>query len=71
MLMPARKRLSDFIRKYAMETDPEVTREHIELFVNSFSLSLGQEGRAAIERLYAVALEKGVIEPLPERIFLL
>lgn len=60
-----------FIRKYARETDAEVTREHIELFVNSFSLSLGQEGRAAIERLYAVALEKGVIEPLPERIFLL
>ncbi|MDZ7634854.1 MAG: 1,4-dihydroxy-6-naphthoate synthase [Bacteroidales bacterium] len=60
-----------FIRKHARETDPEVTREHIELFVNSFSLSLGQEGRAAIERLYAVALEKGVIEPLPERIFLL
>ena len=60
-----------FIRKYAMESDPEVMREHIELFVNSFSLSLGQEGRAAIERLYAVALEKGVIEPLPERIFLL
>lgn len=60
-----------FIRKYARETDPEVTREHIGLFVNSFSLSLGQEGRAAIERLYAVALEKGVIEPLPERIFLL
>jgi len=60
-----------FIRKYARETDPEVTREHIELFVNNFSLSLGQEGRAAIERLFAVALEKGVIEPLPERIFLL
>ncbi len=60
-----------FIRKYAMETDPEVTREHIGLFVNSFSLSLGQEGRAAIERLYAVAIEKGVIDPLPERIFLL
>ena len=62
---------ADFIRKYAMETDAVVTREHIELFVNSFSLSLGQEGRAAIERLFAVALEKGVIEPLPHRIFLL
>jgi 1,4-dihydroxy-6-naphthoate synthase len=62
---------ADFIRKYAMETDAVVTREHIGLFVNSFSLSLGQEGRAAIERLFSVALEKGVIEPMPARIFLL
>lgn len=62
---------ADFIRKNARETDAMVTREHIELFVNSFSLSLGQEGRAAIERLFSVATEKGVIEPLPERIFLL
>jgi len=61
----------EFIRKNAAETDPEVTREHIKLYVNSFSLSLGQEGRKAIERLYAVAQEKGVIEALPERIFLL
>jgi len=60
-----------FIRKNAAETDPEVTREHIKLYVNSFSLSLGQEGRKAIERLYSVAQENGVIEALPERIFLL
>ena len=60
-----------FIKKHARETDEVITREHIELFVNSFSLSLGQEGRTAIVRLYSVALEKGVIGPLPERIFLL
>lgn len=62
---------AEFIRKNARETDTAVTREHIELFVNSFSLSLGQEGRAAIERLFSVATEKGVIDPLPERKFLL
>ncbi len=61
----------EFIRKHACETDEEVTREHIKLYVNSFSLSLGEEGRKAIERLFAVAQEKGVTEPLPDRIFLL
>ena len=40
----------DFIRKNASEVDSEVTREHISLYVNDFSLSLGQEGREAIER---------------------
>jgi 1,4-dihydroxy-6-naphthoate synthase len=62
---------AEFIRNNARETDAAVTREHIKLFVNSFSLSLGQEGRAAIERLFSVATEKGVIDPLPERKFLL
>ncbi len=59
-----------FIRKHARETDVEVTREHIKLYVNDFSLSLGEEGRKAIERLFSMAREKGVIDPLPERIFL-
>lgn len=61
----------EFIRKNAAVTDPEVTREHIKLYVNNFSLSLGEEGRQAIGRLYSEAQEKGVIEALPERIFLL
>ncbi len=60
-----------FIRRHARETDPEVTRDHIKLYVNDFSLTLGEEGRKAIERLFAVAREKGVTDPLPQRIFLL
>lgn len=60
-----------FIRQHSRETDPEVTRDHIKLYVNDFSLTLGEEGRKAIERLFAVAREKGVTDPLPERIFLL
>jgi len=60
----------EFIRKHARETDSEVTREHIKLYVNDFSLSHGEEGRRAIERLFAEAQERGVTESLPERIFL-
>lgn len=60
----------DFIRQHARETEADVMREHIRLYVNDFSLSLGEEGRSAIRKLFAVAIEKGVIEPLPDRIFL-
>ncbi|TNF40166.1 MAG: 1,4-dihydroxy-6-naphthoate synthase [Bacteroidetes bacterium] len=60
----------DFIRKHARETDAEVTREHIKLYVNDFSLSLGEEGHRAIEKLFSTAREKGVTDPLPDRIFL-
>jgi len=59
-----------FIRRHARETEEEIAREHIKLYVNDFSLSLGEEGRQAIRKLFAVAHEKGVIESLPERIFL-
>jgi len=59
-----------FIRRHARETEEEIAREHIKLYVNEFSLSLGEEGRQAIRKLFAVAHEKGVIESLPERIFL-
>jgi len=61
---------TDFIRRHARETEDEIAREHINLYVNDFSLSLGEEGRQAIQKLFAVAQEKGVIESLPERIFL-
>jgi 1,4-dihydroxy-6-naphthoate synthase len=61
----------EFIRRNAREIDTSVTKEHISLFVNNFSLSLGQEGKAAIARLYSVAQERNVIGTLPERIFLL
>ena len=40
-----------FIRAHAQEMSDEVTRQHIALFVNGFSISLGSEGRDAVRRL--------------------
>lgn len=60
----------EFIRQHARETEEDVRREHINLYVNSFSLSLGEEGRKAIQKLFSVAREKGVTETLPDSIFL-
>jgi len=34
--------------------DESVMRQHIDLYVNQFSLSLGQEGRKAVEKLEEV-----------------
>lgn len=41
----------DFVRSHAREMDDEVIDKHISLFVNDFSLSLGTEGRKAIDYL--------------------
>ncbi|MFC4335138.1 1,4-dihydroxy-6-naphthoate synthase [Salininema proteolyticum] len=43
---------ASYIAANAQEMDPEVCRKHIDLYVNEFSLDLGDKGKAAIERLF-------------------
>jgi 1,4-dihydroxy-6-naphthoate synthase len=46
--------LSTFIRCHAQEMEEQVMRQHIDLYVNQYSLNLGADGRKAIETLYGV-----------------
>ncbi|MBD0330290.1 MAG: 1,4-dihydroxy-6-naphthoate synthase [Thermoleophilia bacterium] len=41
----------EYVRAHAQELSKAVTRAHIALYVNEFSVELGDEGLAAIERL--------------------
>ncbi len=41
----------EFVRSHAQELDDEVIDKHIGLFVNDYTVSLGDEGRQAVERL--------------------
>ncbi|RPE09864.1 1,4-dihydroxy-6-naphthoate synthase [Chitinophaga lutea] len=43
--------LSPYVKAHAQEMDEHVMRQHIDLYVNEFSLDLGEEGRTAIEKL--------------------
>lgn len=43
--------LNDFIHDNAQEMSEAIMRKHIELYVNQFSLSLGEKGRAAVQQL--------------------
>jgi 1,4-dihydroxy-6-naphthoate synthase len=49
-----RAALSDYVRRHAQEMDPAVMRQHIDLYVNDYSLGLGEAGRRAVETLLAV-----------------
>ena len=40
-----------YVKAHAQELDDEVIDKHIALFVNEYSLSLGADGRAAVEAL--------------------
>ena len=42
---------ASYVRAHAQELDPEVRQKHISYFVNDYSLSLGAEGRRAVEQL--------------------
>lgn len=50
-----------YVRAHAQEMDPEVCRQHIALYVNDFSLELGEEGRAAIDVLLARGRAAGLL----------
>lgn len=59
-----------YVKKYAQEMDPEVMHKHINLYVNDFSISLGERGRKAVSRLFEMAAERKIIPPYTE-IFLI
>jgi len=60
----------DFVASNAREMDSTVMNNHIKLFVNEYTLNLGDKGKEAIIELFRMAGEKGVIPLLPDRIFL-
>lgn len=61
---------NSFIHEYAQAIEDDVLKKHIALFVNDFSLSLGEQGMHAIETLYENAYKQGIITSKPEQIFL-
>jgi len=64
-----RTQLSDFIRCNAQEMEENVMKQHIDLYVNQYSISLGEHGRAAVTLLFEKALQSGIISKMPGRIF--
>jgi 1,4-dihydroxy-6-naphthoate synthase len=46
--------LSPYVTMHAQEMDEAVMRQHIELYVNNYTMDLGPQGKVAIEKLFAV-----------------
>jgi 1,4-dihydroxy-6-naphthoate synthase len=59
-----------FIRQYAKEMDIEVLRKHIALYVNDYTLELGETGKKAIHTLYKEAEIISGFPKLNDQIFL-
>jgi 1,4-dihydroxy-6-naphthoate synthase len=60
----------EYIRSHAQEMSEEVMYKHIELYVNQYSLDLGEEGKKAVKLLFDTALERGIIPAITDNLFL-
>ena len=52
--------LTDYTKQHAQEMDEQVMRQHIELYVNNYSIELGEDGRKAIGGLREIISGKAV-----------
>jgi 1,4-dihydroxy-6-naphthoate synthase len=52
-----------FMKQYAQEMNEEIMQKHVDLYVNDYSLDLGEKGRSAIKKLYK---EAKTIKGFPE-----
>lgn len=55
-----------FVEQHAREMSKAVRDAHIALYVNEYSLSLGEEGRLAVNMLFTQARKAGVEIPVPQ-----
>lgn len=60
---------SSFVKENAQEMDEEVIFKHINLYVNKYSVDLGEDGRLAVKLLFDKAIELGVINKMEEEMF--
>jgi len=59
---------SPYVRQHAVEMESHIVKQHIDLYVNAFTASLGAEGREAVKSLFFKAEKMGVVQ-LPDSDF--
>ncbi|MGO1243154.1 MAG: 1,4-dihydroxy-6-naphthoate synthase [Sphingobacterium sp.] len=60
----------EYIRSHAQEMDEEVMYKHISLYVNKYSIELGEQGRAAIQTMFDKAVSLKIIPSIRKDLFL-
>ena len=60
----------DFIKQHSQEMSEEVMYKHIGLYVNNYTLDLGEAGKKSVETLFKKAQELGLIETIEKDLFL-
>ena len=50
-----------YVKKYAREMSSAVIRRHIDLYVNEFTVEIGEQGKEAVEALFEMARNRGIL----------
>jgi len=59
-----------YIHQFAQEMDESVQQQHINLYVNNFSINLGEEGKNAIRELFKKGAELNLLQIPTEPLFI-
>jgi 1,4-dihydroxy-6-naphthoate synthase len=59
----------NYMKEHSQEMDEHVMMQHVELYVNKYSIDLGIEGKKSISQLFNIAQEKGIIPKLTNELF--
>ncbi|PCJ23283.1 MAG: 1,4-dihydroxy-6-naphthoate synthase [Flavobacteriales bacterium] len=59
-----------YMREHSQEMDKDVMMQHVELYVNKYSIDLGVEGKDAITQMFNLAQEKGIIPTINNELFI-
>jgi len=62
--------IKDYIRQHAQEMDEHVMQQHIDLYVNDYTLNYMADGEAAITDLYQRAEAANIIPPSTQPLFI-
>lgn len=61
--------ITDYVKNHSQEMDEHVMRQHIDLYVNDYSVALNDEGKAAIFKLLKVYEQVNQVQVREEDIF--
>jgi 1,4-dihydroxy-6-naphthoate synthase len=65
-----RESVMPFVRCYAQAMEDDVMMSHIGLYVNDFTIDLGDKGKGAVQYMMDVAVEKGLIQKVNDNLFI-
>jgi 1,4-dihydroxy-6-naphthoate synthase len=54
----------EYVLSLAQEMEPAVVEQHVKLYVNEFTYSLGEEGYGAVRTLLGRAAQAGLVPPV-------
>ena len=62
--------ITDYVKQHSQEMSESVMRQHIDLYVNNYSLQLGADGKAAVNTFLDIYSQLKQVNPTSENIFL-